>query len=551
MAEVIFKEEEVIEGEKARWPYTSDYAEPSKTGYSFEGWKYNGRIYNKSEYQNEQNNPFGPINGDTTISAMWDRMLIKADVNHRLISGDGDTAPDLTKITGWLTGNSGRVIGDGVGIYDVPLESGKSPIQFRTISSGIDNATHKFYVIKEAQANDTNQSKYYKFRAETNNYGGMESNIIEIEQIGREQILLPDFDYLTFRYEWTPNDGTDLDTATFVVGTQIPIGTNKRLDDYPVGYACNGSRIDTDYNTGQTDDTRALFAEVSQYIKGGGDNLQSGNESALIRLKNVCDRDLVSQGIDKIYCELYANWYKLRGNGNCKVYFTTYATESGTGDMQLDRDSRTNKSLFTFSPTGDTQIVSQVSISGNVYASSNFNHPNGALTDGIYSHVATLEYDIRSKSAKLINKMDVQSGRNVKCRTVVAGTTDEVEGAINSLDGYANFNFTLQPNDLSRQDYNISEIKVFINGVAHDLYLNQTNEQIEDSMQYEGGDGQGGWIELDEDRTSRTDGHITRISLRPTQANTLGVDRKMTLELGTTSYDSIDFSVKIIITQNG
>ena len=90
MAEEILKEEDVIEGEKARWLYTNEYNEPSKDGYSFEGWKYNDRIYYKSEYQNEQNNPFGPINNDSTISAMWDKMQIHADTNHTLISGDGD-----------------------------------------------------------------------------------------------------------------------------------------------------------------------------------------------------------------------------------------------------------------------------------------------------------------------------------------------------------------------------------------------------------------------------------------------------------------------------
>ena len=533
MAEEILKEEDVIEGEKARWPYANDYNEPSKDGYSFEGWKYNNRIYRKTEYQNEQNNPFGPINNDSTISAMWDKMQIHADTNHTLISGDGDSNTDMTKLTGWLTSDGGKFTGENVFIYDEPLNEGENRIVWSTEGSGIEN--NKSFVLKKALPNDINQSRYYRFKAKTSQYGGMESNVIEIEQVGVDQTILPDFDFLTFRYNWSNTDGHDLDTATFVVGSNIPIGSDgKTLQDYPVGFSCKGSSgIDPDYSTSSSNPE--LFNEVSKYIKGGGDNLQSGNETALINWKEICNRDLISQGINKIYCELFANWYGERRNGNCNVTFSTFRTNSGNGSMQLDRDAE-GKTTFTFSPTGDTQLVTELTISGNVYASAaqNSSSVNKSLTQPYYSHVATLVYDIRSKTAKLINTMNNNpTGRNLRYLASVNNITQELEGSSVSF----SFKFEYEYNDTSEETFTIDRNILYINGVANEILLMNTDEEISKSMKYIKQGDEGGWLNL-VSVNRKSDGSISSITLKINSVNTTGNLREMDLPLSKTINDA-------------
>ena len=89
MEKVTLYNETIRNGEKARWPYDTSLSsdklygtvmnnvKQAKSGYSFEGWKYNNTIY-KEPFQNEQTdpNPFGPINEDTEIMAMWSKIFV-------------------------------------------------------------------------------------------------------------------------------------------------------------------------------------------------------------------------------------------------------------------------------------------------------------------------------------------------------------------------------------------------------------------------------------------------------------------------------------------
>lgn len=88
MAEkVTLYNESIRNGEKARWPYDTSLplseryntvmnsVKQAKNGYLFEGWRYNGTIY-KEPFQNEETNPFGPINEDIEIMAMWSRIFV-------------------------------------------------------------------------------------------------------------------------------------------------------------------------------------------------------------------------------------------------------------------------------------------------------------------------------------------------------------------------------------------------------------------------------------------------------------------------------------------
>ena len=379
MAEKIYKTETVEQGNKANWPNQSDYVEPTRKGYLFNGWDY--------DWKNKV------ITEDTDIHPVWDKYTVIADANRTLISGEGDNNTDPTKMFYYLRTDSGKVIPDDVTFEKVALSSDELEIQFTDNGTAKeDNKNVKKITVKE---NDVNKNRYYRFKAKYSKDGGVYSDVCELRQVGKEQIILPPFDYLTFTYSWTNDDGRDLDSATVIRNSGIPIGSYSTLDDYYVGYGGNGNRD-----------------EVAKYLKHGGDNTRSGDEGALVNWKNVlATKDYVSEGITTLYLDIYANWYYLRKDGNMSITFNTYKGNDG-----MIQDG------FVFKPTGDTVLVSTKTINNlNAYASyiNNARHPTNVMTK-VYSKMATVEYDIRSKTALLIGNY-TRSGRQLKYKGAFDG----------------------------------------------------------------------------------------------------------------------------------
>lgn len=379
MAEKIYKTETVEQGNKANWPNQSDYVEPTRKGYLFNGWDY--------DWKNKV------ITEDTDIHPVWDKYTVIADANRTLISGEGDNNTDPTKMFYYLRTDSGKVIPDDVTFEKVALSSDELEIQFTDNGTAKeDNKNVKKITVKK---NDVNKDRYYRFKAKYSKDGGVYSDVCELRQVGKEQIILPPFDYLTFTYSWTDDDGRDLDSATVIRNSGIPIGSYSTLDDYYVGYGGNGNRD-----------------EVAKYLKHGGDNTRSGDEGALVNWKNVlATKDYVSEGITTLYLDIYANWYNWRKDGNMSITFNTYKGNDG-----MIQDG------FVFKPTGDTVLVSTKTINNlNAYAShvNNALHPTNVITK-VYSKMATVEYDIRSKTALLIGNY-TRSGRQLEYKVAFDG----------------------------------------------------------------------------------------------------------------------------------
>ena len=379
MAEKIYKTETVEQGNKANWPNQSDYVEPTRKGYLFNGWDY--------DWKNKV------ITEDTDIHPVWDKYTVIADANRTLISGEGDNNTDPTKMFYYLRTDSGKVIPDDVTFEKVALSSDELEIQFTDNGTAKeDNKNVKKITVKE---NDVNKDRYYRFKAKYSKDGGVYSDVCELRQVGKEQIILPPFDYLTFTYSWTNDDGIDLDSATVIRNSGIPIEPDTTLDDYYVGYGGNGNKD-----------------SVNKYLIYGGDNTQSGDEGALVKWKDVlATKDYVSEGITTLYLDIYANWYNWRKDGNMSITFNTY---KGNDGMVQDG--------FVFKPTGDTVLVSTKTINNlNTYASrsNNARHPTNVMTK-VYSKMATVEYDIRSKTALLIGNY-TRSGRQLKYKVAFDG----------------------------------------------------------------------------------------------------------------------------------
>ena len=234
-------------------------------------------------------------------------------------------------------------------------------------------------------ANAINKTKYIRARAK---YKGKYSAEVSIRQVGKDATVLPDFNFFCFTYGWTEDAGRDLDSMTIIEGTGIMID-GKLLDDYPVGW---------NMGSGNTNE------EVKKYIQWGGDNTQSGAEGAEINWKAICERDFISDGIYTIYAKVYGNWFNTKGTGLVTFNLSTY---KGTGMV---------KDGYTFVPDDNTTLVTKQEKSVVCYAQGSHNarpKEEGLNAKDCYSLLATIEYDVASKSAVLvINPNAGSSGRD-------------------------------------------------------------------------------------------------------------------------------------------
>ena len=238
--------------------------------------------------------------------------------------------------------------------------------------------------------------------------------IVQSEGDDEGKTLLLPFDFLTFTFNWNETDGKDLDSATYVLGSHIPIRNNYTLDECPVGYSCRGSN--------------ATYKNyVEQYLEHGGDNIQSGDECALVNWKTI-----VQDSADDVtlQCRLYANWFKEKLNGNCSITFKTYKGEG------MEHGTIGNE--FIFVPSGNTELVDEKTISGNCNALSAINTGD---TLNYYSLIAVFDYDQETKSAIMTNMMNTPSGRELRHFCKLGEDTIEGDGTT-TLVGQSSFEYT-------------------------------------------------------------------------------------------------------------
>lgn len=394
-----------------------------------------------------------------TIYPSWITIKVMADTNHTLISGDGDTDDDYTKLYYYLSGDNGKNYSEDVTLEEVALDEGMLKIQFTVIQTTTEDGKNvKLIKVKE---NDLNKDRYYRFRAKYNVYGTY-SETIEIRQVGKEQIILPAFDYLTFTYNWSDSDGKDLDSATTIRNSHLPITDNTTLDDYYVGYGGNGNRLD----------------KVKTYIQYGGDNMSSGDEGALLNWKAMLSKDYITEGITTLYCDIYANWWNTKKNGNMSATFNTYK-----GDTGMEKDG------YTFKPKDGTTLVTTKTISGlnvNAHSSMNAIQPINIMKT-LYSKVATLEYDIKSKTAILYGNYE-QTGRDLDNFSVT------IDGKV-----YSSSVPTIKKENIAKSSqsgsYSISKLEYTENGVKK--VINHSSDNVVLRQRY--------YIEKDGKMTSVSD----------------------------------------------
>lgn len=132
-----------------------------------------------------------------------------------------------------------------------------------------------------------------------------EQIVFTVTQEAAKIIKIPDFNFLTFRYKWGDEDGRDLDTATELVNSGLKDTSGRTIDGIAVGWNMAGN--------GNT--------AVTEYLKYGGDNQQSGNECTFIDMLALCSEEHLPNLPDKIYVDVFCNWYgdKLIGDMSFEI----------------------------------------------------------------------------------------------------------------------------------------------------------------------------------------------------------------------------------------
>ena len=129
-------------------------------------------------------------------------------------------------------------------------------------------------------------------------------NPVAEDRRGEQVVVIPEFDYLVLRYGWESEDGSDFDTATGFTNTGI-------------------SDVDNKY-VGWSKQWATTQQQVGDYLIYGGDNMQSGLEGALIKMKTLLSAPGMDESEPNINADIYGNWYGNRGRGNVVVSFTAY-----------------------------------------------------------------------------------------------------------------------------------------------------------------------------------------------------------------------------------
>lgn len=384
MADSIYPHIELVDdGKKAKWPLEAEYKEPIKKGYVFDGWDF--------DWENTAVTDAVPSNHE--IHAKWDKIAkIVAEANHTVIKSEGDSESDPTKMYYYILTENGKYLYSGVEFEKVEIDSNEKEIVFKNgeLSETVENDKNvKTGIVIE---NDSDLPKYYRFKAVTSSnspYGAMVSDVIEIVQAGNGQILLPDFDYFVFKYNWTDNDGEDLDSITCldstIDGSPNPVNLSNDLGlyVYPVGFGLLGwSNFSFPTKVSSNPNINAIHYS--------GDNKESGMEGAVIDIKSiissmtyktitVSDPSLPNVGdyyidedgnkfqitqvdntsntityktgyIDnysKLVFNIYNCWYRTKNNGNATISFDAYKG----GEINIDTTAH------TFTPSSDSNKV--------------------------------------------------------------------------------------------------------------------------------------------------------------------------------------------------
>lgn len=259
-------------------------------------------------------------------------------------------------------------------------------------------------------------------------------------------------DAVMFTYNW--DKGTDLDQATFV-NLNLPASNDHN-------YAGYFGRIINEYrkilyfagdNTGTGNEYSFIdFKQISKYLS------EHGNEQSSIDGKTILESLTDDNGVIKIQCDLYTNWYRKKEQENIILSYSVYNKDSE------DATITTNDKQFILN--GYTKI-NDSSDQALCYASGSQNVSNNVNVKDGYTISAKFVYYFNSGILAFeTNKDDVGKWHK--------GTNFS---AVRSSASYSNVQFTKDDNNIN--------FSISIDSVNEPDYFDKNNKVIFDAYVYQ------------------------------------------------------------------
>lgn len=305
-------------------------------------------------------------NGAFKFKNIYTQEEIAVNVQNLTLTSSAQVTGGTTVTNGAnIEATGGRVIlnitiAGGAGTYSVSTNISHS--NFVTYTAN----TNSFVIdIKES---DVEEIKTAVFTL-THNTSSDEKIVFTVTQEAAKIIKIPDFNFLTYRYKWTDEDGRDLDTATELVNSGLVDASGTSIDGLAVGWNMQGNS-----NT-----------EVTKYLKYGGDNRESGNECTFIDTLALCSEEHLPNLPDKIYVDIYANWYGEKKNG-----FMTFEIKAYKGGEMIQDG-------YNFNNEGGEEVYSgEESKYVRAYCVSNY-----STYKTNYTYVCRVTYDKLTREASI------------------------------------------------------------------------------------------------------------------------------------------------------
>lgn len=224
---------------------------------------------------------------------------------------------------------------------------------------------------------------------------------------------IPASDYFNFRYEWTDEDGTDLDSFTVINNDKIRLDDGTPLSKCAVGFFGYPYSSDGKITVTLTDGTEKTI------LRHGGDNRESGAEGAIVDW-NALSKYAIDKGYlnpnDNIDVDIYGYWFIKKGEGDMTLKAIAYKAISDAKGIEQDFNLRN----FSFNPGSNVKATwpnddnqdSWENINSHVYATKGINGTNACVRNKspfkIFTKLITLRYNIQNKITEIINYLDDQ-----------------------------------------------------------------------------------------------------------------------------------------------
>lgn len=167
-------------------------------------------------------------------------------------------------------------------------------------------------------------------------------------------------DAVMFTYNW--DKGTDLDQATFV-NLNLPASNDNNYAGY-LGGIINEYRNILYFagdNTGTGNEYSFIdFKQISKYLS------EHGNEQSSIDGKTILESLTDDNGVIKIQCDLYTNWYRKKEQENITLSYSVYNKDSEDATVTKSDDKQFILTGYTKIKDNSDQALCYASGSQNV-----------------------------------------------------------------------------------------------------------------------------------------------------------------------------------------